>query len=250
MSTLDRFHASWPRGVAPSLVEHFAGAADHVAPAMTLWSGAERMAVQLSTRALAHGDVVSCSLPPGARWAQTLVACLMRGHVFLPVAPGAPSLPYSRGHVDTLGQLHVRVAPTAPFAADPLVSFADGRAWTATTLEDTLTSAFRDAALPRAGARLLVQQPWWEPGGFLGVWLGLLVGAEVHTGVLDDEMHLLGPDVVVTAPGALEASLLWAPRTMMGTAVITGEPTEADMHGAANRGWRVVPVVPPNASLG
>lgn len=249
MTALDRFHASWPRGVAPSIVEHFAGSADHVAPAMTIWSGAERMAVQFSSRNLARVEVVSCALPPGARWAQTLIACLMRDHVFLPVAPGASPLPYSRAHVDALGHLETKPAPAAPFATDPLVAFLDGRAWTAQAVEEVLTTAFQDAALPRAGARLVVNQPWWEPGGFLGLWLGLFVGAEVHTGVTDDEVHLLGPDVMVTAPGTLESQLVWAPRSMMGTAVITGDPSEADMRAAEKRGWRVVPVTPPGSSL-
>jgi len=61
MSPVDRFHAAWPRGVSPSVVEHFGGGADHVAAAMTLWSGAERIASLLSTGGLAPGERVACA---------------------------------------------------------------------------------------------------------------------------------------------------------------------------------------------
>lgn len=107
MKLLDRLHASWPRGVAPSVVEHFADAADHVAPAMTLWSGAERMAGWLSRSGVGAGSCVGCALPPGVRWTQTFVACLMRGAVFCPLPPGSPPEGRACAHLDVTGHLTV-----------------------------------------------------------------------------------------------------------------------------------------------
>lgn len=242
MSALDRFNASWPRGVAPSIVEHFAGAADHVAAAMTLWSGAERVAGAFASRGLGAGEAVSCALPIGIRWVQSLIACEMRRQRFVPLLPGSPAGP-SRGHLTLAGALEL-TAPARADDRDPshLVEFADGRAWSTGGLDELVENAFEEGALPRAGSRLVTTLPWWEPAGFVGVWLGLVMGAELHVGVAEEELHLLGPDVVVCAPGGLEPLLSWVPRTITGTAVVIGEPSELDMRVVGARGWRAVPI--------
>ncbi len=241
MSALDRFNASWPRGVAPSIVEHFAGAADHVAAAMTLWSGAERVAGSFASRGLEAGQTVSCALPAGIRWVQALIACEMRKQLFLPLPPGSPA-PKSRGHLNLAGALEVGASLEAARDATHLVEFPSGLGWSTDALDALVENAFEDGALPRAGSRMVTTLPWWEPAGFVGVWLGLVMGAELHIGVAEEELHLLGPDVVVCAPGGLEPLLSWVPRTITGTAVVVGSPTDEDMRVVGARGWRAVPV--------
>ncbi|MDP1919342.1 MAG: hypothetical protein Q8L14_24035 [Myxococcales bacterium] len=234
MNPLDRFHASWPRGVAPSIVEHFADAADHVAPAMTLWSGAERVGSMLAAARLERGDRLSCALAPGARWAQTLLGALMRGVVFCPVVPGAAPSPDTRAHVDALGALTLSSNHPRALDGPAAVIFSDGRLWSLDAL-DSLASG--DVPLPRSGARMCSEAPWWEPTGVATLWLALTAGAELHVGATGDELHRLGPDVLTARPGRLTQVLEWAPIAPKGVAVIGGAPTLDDERVAAQRGW-------------
>lgn len=247
MNALDRFHASWPRGVAPSIVEHFAGAADHVAPAMTLWSGAERLAGVFASRGLFMGDTVGCALTPGIRWVQTLIACDMRRQIFAPLVPGAAA-GKTRAHLSLTGELEVPTPSDGPPSeVEHLVQFAEGATWSTVALDSAIERSFEEGALPRAGSRMVMRLPWSQPAGFFGLWLGLVMGAEVHVGVLEEELHLLGPEVIVTEPGGVEPLLSWVPRTVTGTAVVIGSPEELDMRTVTSRGWRIVPVSLPSS---
>jgi len=236
MSPLDRFHEAWPRGVAPSLVEHFAGAADHVAPAMTLWSGAERFASMLATAGVAPGDRLSCSHAPGIRWAQALVGCLMRGVVFCPNAPGAPARAEARAHLDALGALSVSKERPQRVAGPAALTFADGVTWSHDTLEGLSGS---DLPSPRVGARMCSEAPWWEPAGVATLWLGLTAGVEFHVGLTDEAVHRLGPEVVTCRPGRLSSLLDWVPVAPKGVAVIGGLPTAEDQRAAEQKGWQL-----------
>lgn len=237
MNALERFHASWPRGVAPSVVEHFGGAADHVAPAMTLWSGAERVGAMLASAGLEPGTQVGCALPPGIRWVQTFMGCLMRRVTFWPVAPGA-SPANLRAFIDGAGRLTTGES-SRPLTAGEAVT--DGTTSWNTDALDAVLSAFGSIPLPRSGARIVSEAPWWEPGGLASaVWLGLSVGAELHVGVTDEEVHRLGPDVVVARPGRLAGLLDWAPPSPRGLAVIAGDPHDDDRSLAGRRGWQLL----------
>lgn len=237
MNPLDRFHASWPRGVAPSIVEHFAEAADHVAPAMTLWNGAERVGSMLAEARLERGDRLSCALPPGARWAQTLLGALMRGVVFCPVVPGAAPAPSARAHLDALGTL-TSTGDRPPALEGPAsIIFPDGRLWSLDALDGVATG---NVPLPRSGARLCSEAPWWEPTGVATLWLALTAGAELHLGLTGDELHRLGPELLAARPGRLAALLDWAPVSPKGLAVIGGSPTPDDERAAERRGWQLL----------
>lgn len=241
MSAVDRFHASWPRGVSPSVVEHFAGAADHVAPAMTLWSGAERVAGLLASAGIEPGDRVGCAVPPGIRWVQTFIACLMRGATFCPVGASGRPATGLRGLVDEKGAftLGLGEAVRAPGRA---VCFPDGRSWSADDL-DGLLGAFGEVPLPRNGARLCSEVPWWEPAGFAcATWLGLSVGAELHLGLTDDEVHRLGPDVLVCRPGRLAVLLEAVPPSSRGLVVVPGAAEAGDLLLAAKHQWQLLAV--------
>lgn len=236
MNALDRFHAAWPRGVAPSIVEHFAGAADHVAPAMTLWSGAERLAALLASHGLSTGERVGCALPPGIRWVQTLVACLMRGLVFCPVSPGHPSPTEPRALLDETGALALRPCDRPPDERGLVVRFEDGRAWTADQLDAFITSV----PMPRVGARIVSEAPWSDPSGLAGaVWVALACGGELHVGLTDEELHRLAPDVICARPGHLRQTLDAVPTASTGLSVIAGTPTGDDAEAARQRGWTV-----------
>ncbi|MDX2011088.1 MAG: AMP-binding protein [Myxococcaceae bacterium] len=234
MSALDRFHASWPRGVAPSVVEHYAGAADHVAPAMTLWSGAERVAALLASHGLQPGERVGCALPPGVRWAQTLVACLMRGLVFCPQRPGQPSASAPRALIDETGAFSKRPCERAPDDGGVLVRFDETLAWSA----DQLDALIADVPTPRPGARIASDASWVEPTGLVGaVWFSLSYGGELHVGLTDEELHRLGPEVVCARAGRLPELLESLPTAVSGLAVIGPAPSSVDVDAAKRRGW-------------
>lgn len=238
MNALERFHASWPRGVAPSIVEHFAGAADHVAPAMTLWSGAERAGTWLSSAGIEQGDHLGCALPPGIRWVQTFVACQLRGVVFCPMAPGSPPPSGLRALIDEHGALTMKTGRDN--AIECVATFSDGSRWSHGDL-DAVLAGFGAMPLPRAGARLVTNLPWSSPAGVAcAVWLALNSGSELHVGVTDEELHRLGPDVVVSEPGRLADLLDWAPVAGAGLAVLAGPATPADHALATKRGWKLV----------
>jgi hypothetical protein len=239
MSALDRFHASWPRGVAPSVVEHYAGAADHVAPAMTLWSGAERIASLLASHGLQPGERVGCALPPGVRWTQTLVGCLMRGLVFCPTEPGHAPGAEPRALIDETGAFSKRPCDRAPDAGGVLVRFEDGRSFSA----DQLDALIADVPTPRSGARIASEAPWTTPAGFVGaVWFSLSYGGELHVGLTDEELYRLGPEVVCVHPGALPSMLESLPTAVSGLAVIGGAALPGDLEAASRRGWTVAPL--------
>jgi hypothetical protein len=237
VNPLDRFHALWPRGVAPSIVEHFAEAADHVAPAMTLWSGGERVGSMLAAAHLERADGLSCALVPGARWAQTLLGALMRGLVFCPVLPGAAQAAQSRAHLDALGTLTVSGQRSTSTEGPAAIAFADGRRW---SLEELDGLASGDVPLPRSGARMCSEAPWWEPTGVATLWLALTSGAELHVGATGDELHRLGPEVLTARPGRLSELLEWVPVSPKGLAVIGGIPTPDDERMAHRRGWQLL----------
>jgi hypothetical protein len=242
VSALDRFHASWPRGVSPTIVEHFAGGADLAVPAMTLWSGAERVAAELSSLGLEPGDRVGCALPPGVRWAQTFVACLMRRLVFAPVGPGQRPGALLRALIDESGVIS-RSAEHPRRVEGPAAVSLGARTWTLDALE-ALSAGFGQHH-PRAGARLVCESPWWEPGGLVGAWLGLSAGCELHVGVTDDELHRLGPDLVCARPGRLSRVLDWAPSSPVGLAVIAGAALPADQAAADQKQWKLVSLALP-----
>ncbi|MBL8941431.1 MAG: hypothetical protein JNM69_43195 [Archangium sp.] len=244
MSALDRFHASWPRGVSPTVVEHFAGAADHVAPAMSLWSGAERIASSLSSMGLVSGDRFGCALPPGIRWAQTFIACLMRGVVFAPIPPGQKPGVGLRALVDESGNFTMATEAPPRLQGPGAVSLREGRTWTLDAL-DGVTTQLTERQHVRAGARLVSEAPWWEPSGLCAAWLGLSLGAELHVGLSDEELHRLGPDVVCARSGHVERLMNWVPAAPTGLLVVNGEASAADRAIADRRGWKLVSLALP-----
>jgi acyl-CoA synthetase (AMP-forming)/AMP-acid ligase II len=182
------------------------------------------------------GERVGCALPPGIRWVQTLVACLMRGLVFCPVPPGHPSSTEPRALLDETGALSVRPCSREPDERGLVVRFEDGRAWIA----DHLDAVIASVPVPRVGARILSKAPWSDPSGLAGaVWLALTCGGELHVGLTDEELHRLAPDVISARPGDLRDVLDAVPTTSAGLAVIAGTLTGDDAEAARQRAWTV-----------
>lgn len=245
---VDAFRERWPTATWPAVVEHFGGEADRLAPASTLWSGAARIAAELDLLELRPGARLAVALPPGIRWVQVMVACLLREVVFEPLPPGtAAPPPGAHAFVAVDGTLTAQEAPPSSLPdADPVTwRFADGAALRASDLA-LATEAWTPTLFRRPQVRLLAQAPWHRPTGALAcVWLGLCAGAELHVGLGPGDAQALSltgawPDVVVVEDDALARLLAWLPMSTQGIALVQKEPAASAREKAEARGWRVL----------
>ncbi len=252
-SFVDVFRNRWPTATWPAIVEHFGGEADRLAPASTLWSGAARITGELDLLGLRRGALLAVALPPGIRWVQVMVACLMREVVFEPLPPGTAAPPveaHAFVAVDgTLTPQHGRPAPLP--SADPVTwRFDDGTAVRASELA-LATEAWTGTLFRRPQVRLLAQAPWHRPAGALAcVWLGLCAGAEIHVGLGPGDAQALSltgawPDVVVVEDDALTRLLAWLPMSTRGVALVAQEPAASARETAEARGWKVLSLAAP-----